>query len=70
MSIAVDKINELQAKVIRGEDPSAEEILEAIKALRAERGLANKAHTEKVKTSKAAAEELDLMALFGGKKNE
>lgn len=66
MSAAVDTINKLQQMILAGQEPSEEEMLAAITALRQERGLASQASVEK-KTAKVKAQSIDLAALFAPK---
>lgn len=68
MSEAVDKINELQRRVLAGDtDISNEEMAAAINALRAERGFAAKATAEK-RAVREKAKTIDIAAIFGGPK--
>lgn len=68
MSDPADIINNLTKRVLAGDQSiTSEEMLAAIRALRAERGVA--ARTVQAKqVSKKAADDLDLDAIFGSKK--
>lgn len=66
MTTAAERINELQRRVLRGEEPTVEEMAEAIRALRIERG-AVAVKAEEKREAKVKAANLDIAALFAPK---
>lgn len=61
---ALSRVNDLRAKVLRGEKLTVEESKAALLALRSGRSAAAKRGAEKAKTAKVTAANLDLNALF------
>lgn len=61
---ALSRVNDLRAKVLRGEKLTPEECKTALLALRSGRSAAAKRGAEKAKTAKVTAANLDLNALF------
>lgn len=61
---ALSKVNDLRARVLRGEKLTPDECRIALLALRSGRSAAAKRGAEKAKTAKVTAANLDLEALF------
>jgi predicted DNA-binding transcriptional regulator YafY len=64
LSEALSRVNDLQAKVLRGEKLTPEECRAALLALRSGRSAAAKRGAEGAKKAKITAATLDLTALF------
>jgi hypothetical protein len=64
LTLALSKVNDLRARVLRGEKLTPEECREALLALRSGRSAAAKRGAEKAKITKVKAEQLDLNAFF------
>ena len=60
-----DAINKLRERILQGDQPSAEEMNQAIKQMRSERGIA--AEARETKRKKDNAPPINLADLFGKK---